>query len=356
MQHPQNIDLTLNDATRSLVVGNRQSMNNLERIYAILTNRDIRSAHAHISSLNDTLLSEYKAANPTIKTDSTVAYVQTLITAIANLTEYGFNKTATVVNGGSTIAIRAFMPSISYIKIVGGNIAANGTLDSVLDDAALFEKIRAFVVDIFMDARSDFFEDQPSISQSPMADILMEASSVLLNNNPPLSQLPINHLTHILNDNEAVYAPTKPIARNKPINNKILCLSDLKEYQDINNKMFTSIFFATVLGHLIQLKMPHITPAIRATTDYASLIINTQSSQIHLSTLDNEATRYFNVYWQGFVDGRIDSYGTTAVCCDRMFNISDLQMMISVLYRLDNALIISWQPIDNLQDFKDLNT
>lgn len=350
MEHSQNIDLTLNDDTRPLATNNLRSVNNLERIYAMLTNTDINQTHDHIGKLTDDHLAKYEAANPAIKTDGTVAYVQTLITAIANFVAYGFKKTATIDKDASVISIRAHMPSIAHINIVGGEIAADGTLDSILDDADLYDKVRAFVVDIFMNAK-------PDTTPNPKLDFMLDQARQRDHRRGQGQEglMPINYLAQVLTD--ASLGRNQPISSNKSLSNKFLWLSNIKDSQDITSKLFTPVFLATVLGHLIQLKMPHILPAIRATSDHTSLLINnTQPSHIHLIAPDSEKARYFNVYWQGFVAGRIDSYGTTAVCCDRMFSLADLQMMLSVLHDVDNALIVSWQPIDNFQDYKDLNT
>lgn len=319
-------DLTLNDSTRPLVENNAQGLDNLEIAFSFLKSLTFDDAQSYLADHSDKVSAQY----PELNVDSTVAYIQTLITACADLTTSAFASHCAVDKDRSSLTIKYGMAADAEItiNIIGGdNVIGNGMLAGVFSDDGLYDNIRAIYLDIFLNA-------------NPYTVI---ESNIF----------PINRLLKTMYELNCRQTPSMPIADRI---NKFLNITGIDGWQEITAKMVNAALLSTVLGRLIKLKLPSITPTIRLTSGYANLLLNdlTNKNEIRLSDYANEKTRYYNVYWEGFVDGEKTGYGSTPVCCVGMFNIINLAMMISLQQNFDKALIVSWQKLDNLQDYRDM--
>ena len=323
MNIPQINDLTLNDDTQVFINKNIVAMRNFEYAYSLLTNKDLEAGCEHIADLSDKLLLDH----PTPNANSTIAYAQALVTALSKAIESALRTRCVIGSQVAYLGLPEALPQTYYINILGGDIVASGKLRTLLADEGLFEKIRGYILGLFKNAH-------------PYSEHIYFPITTLLKT---MSELDLSH---------GIEAPL-----SQSLTNKFLAFTSVSDCHSISETMVSSVLLASTLGHLIQLELPNFTPTIRATTRSTTLMLNDSaaSTEIRLAVNETANTRYFNVYWQGFSNGKLCSQGTTPVRCDRIFNIGSLQMMIAFLCDFDDALIVSWQPIDNQQDYYELN-
>lgn len=321
-------NFVLNDDTMPLIKNSSRSVSNLEYVLASLMHQSIDDVGEHVSITTDKVLLDVDAAlePDNAAADSTLAYVQTLITTLSR-------KLMSSLLDDSAISFKtapnSFAPQDDptlNIKLVANPSTVN-CIDTIKQDKDLFTKIRAWVVDIFINA-NPFNTD---------------------------TLLPINYLLRELSWIDRT--TDTPVKVERELTNKFLYFTAINDCREITEYMLNTVMVATLLGHLIKLTDSRFVPAIRVSGNRVNLIINDlkHPQEIALSDFDNSGTRYYSVYWQAFDDGVMVSHGTTPVRCDGMFNIANTQILIALLHDLERVLVISWQTIDNQNDYYELN-
>ena len=330
MNHYQPDDLTLNPKTSVLVKNSAIAVQNLELALSFLTATTLTDTRQYLANNADDVVGQH----PDINIDSTVAYVQTLITSIADFTQATFASNFLVDAYGSfaTISYGIAADTKATINIVGGhNIIGNSVLACILFDAGFYDNVRAIFVDIFLNA-------------NPVSVAIPDV-------------LPITHLLQAMYYLEVGQYPN---IDNSQLSNKFLNMDGLNEWDDITKPMATSVLLSTVLGRLIQLKFPDISPAIRATRTKTSLLLTdlTHKTEIPLASYSDSRTCYYFVFWEGVASGvrggkKGEYRGATPVCCTGMFNLKNLEMMLALQEGLDRVYVYNWQKFDNLKDYCD---
>ena len=322
-------NFVLNDDTMPLIKNNSRAVSNLEYVLASLMHQSIDNVGEHVSIITDKVLVDVDATltPDNAAADSTLAYTQTLITTLSR-------KLMSSLLDNSEISFKTLPNSFTpqddptlNIKIVGNPSTVN-CIDAIKQDEDLFTNIRAWVVDIFMNA-NPFITD---------------------------TLLPVNYLLRELSWIDRT--TDTPVKVDKELTNKFLYFTAINDCREITEYMLNTVMVATLLGHLIKLTNSRFVPAIRVSGNLVNLIINDlkHPQEIALSDFDNSGTRYYSVYWQAFDDGVMVSHGTTPIRCDGMFNIANTQILIALLHELERVLVISWQTIDNQTDYNELNT
>lgn len=330
MNQDQSDDLTLNPETSLLIKNNAMGVESLELAFSFLTATTLTDTRQYLANHTDTVVDQY----PDINTDSTVAYVQTLITSIADFTRTAFVSDCLLDADSSSATINYGIAANAKttINIVGGdNIIGNGVLASILSSRSLYDKIRAIFLDIFLNA-------------NPVAVAIPDV-------------FPITHLLQAMYHLEVGQYPD---IDNGQLSNKFFNIDGLNGWNDITKPMATSVLLSTILGRLIQLQLPNILPAIRVTCTKTSLLLNdlTCKNEIRLADHGNDSTRYYFVFWEGVASGvrggkKGEYRGATPVCCTGMFNLKNLEMMLALQEGLDRVYVYNWQKFDNLQNYCD---
>lgn len=372
MLYPQALDLTLNDHTLPLVQNNSRAVEHLERALAILSCEDIAVVQSILAQISNGIFTQQSLLDP----NPEVVYVQTLIDNLATKTAF-LLKHATIVNNSFLDTAQDYQePAVTKINLVGGRMAYSGMTNLVISQPDFYEKTRAEVVKVFMNAKIN----TNSANMMPINHLLEIVSRLACypsksesdDNMPPDEAAA--HYDHITKVALGIEPPDAPHPKTLPLDH-LFFITDIDTALEITTDLnatnngydrATTAWLATILAMLIESVYPYLTPAIRVTGGFANIIIHDTSGkalvddvsykgEITFVFTDSDDTCYYNVYWHGFSTRKLSGYATTPVRCNGMFSLSDLQLMLAKLYDFDRVLVVSWQTLPDKNAYQQLN-
>lgn len=124
----------------------------------------------------------------------------------------------------------------------------------------------------------------------------------------------------------------------------------------VNRFIVLSAFIANMLKNILLEAMPDLLIGIKVNAFYVDLIVSHQSDdEIFFDGWNEEPCQYHHVYFKGFKDGALTTYGTTAVRSNGMFNRQHLQTLVALKNDLEHVILVSWQDLKDEKTYNAFN-
>lgn len=124
----------------------------------------------------------------------------------------------------------------------------------------------------------------------------------------------------------------------------------------VNRFIVLSAFIANMLKDILLEDMPELLIGIKVNAFYVDLVVSHQADdEIFFDGWNEEPSQYHHVYFKGFKDGALTTYGTTAVRSNGMFNRQHLQALLALKNDLEHVILVSWQDLKDEKTYNAFN-
>lgn len=296
-----------------------QTTENFEYLLAILRNSSIVNTRVFMKIV---VGEEVKKVGADIS--STALYSQCLITEVAKLLHKKIQGSVNICRDVATnVAFHPFTASPNQpdvnIRLIGSDIIEGD--DFVYNQAQIvdYDQIEDYLFKIFT----------ADSHASPMNDLLTTATKADIYGVMDNSKLP----------NIPAMWLDKPLLTN-----------------GVNKFIVLSVFIANMFKDMLVDDMPELIVAIKVNAFYVDLVVSHQNDdEIFFDGWSEEPYQYHHVYFKGFKDGALTTYGTTAVRSNGMFNRQHLQALVALKNDLEHVILVSWQDLKDEKTYYTFN-